>query len=209
MDILQSLPLLITLISFVCNSIPYISIPYLLILLTYITSTSPPIFESIYLTILSALGASLGKIIIYYIGKGIGKLVIKDIDREKIQLFNKIASKGIFIAILIFAATPLPDDVIYIPIGLLGYNIVKFFIACFIGKTFITGIVVLFGDVLVYTFKGFEINWISTVIAIIISIMIILLIRKIDWSKLVTTLSENGVRYTIQDILKNPKQYIH
>ena len=42
--------------------------------------------------------------------------------------------RGIFFVVLVFAATPLPDDVTGIIAGAIGYNFKKFFLAALIGK---------------------------------------------------------------------------
>jgi membrane protein DedA with SNARE-associated domain len=87
-----------------------------------------------WLVALSAgLGAALGELIGYWLGRG-GRKVLKSHSK-----WFKIAEKwkekySIFAIIIIFAATPLPDDVTGIMAGMINYNMKKFFIACLIGK---------------------------------------------------------------------------
>lgn len=76
--------------------------------------------DRILLILSSALGATLGKVLIYFIGKGFSKLLSQR-SRKNLELFNKIAKKSLALAIFVFAALPLPDDVLYLPLGLTGF----------------------------------------------------------------------------------------
>lgn len=84
--------------------------------------------------IIGGLGAALGELTGYIVGRG-GKKVIekkhkKWIDRTK-SWFEK---HGAFPIITLFAATPLPDDVVGILCGVINYDLKKFFLATLIGK---------------------------------------------------------------------------
>ena len=82
----------------------------------------------------SALGAAIGEFVGYAIGAGGNKIIEKKwkkwIDKTE-KLFDKY---GGFWIIILFAATPLPDDIVGIVGGTFRYPIKKFFIASFIGK---------------------------------------------------------------------------
>lgn len=86
----------------------------------------------------AGLGAAIGEFTGYALGLGgrkfIGKKWKKDIKKVE-KLFQKY---GGFLVIIIFAATPLPDDVVGIIAGTLKYPLKKFFIAAFIGKTILS-----------------------------------------------------------------------
>jgi membrane protein DedA with SNARE-associated domain len=89
-------------------------------------------------------------------------------------------------AIFIMAATPLPDDILYIPLGLMRYELPKFFTFCLLGKIVLTYPIALAGRL--------GIRWVETIlggtgiwmqIIIILSIIIgAILTLKIDWEKL-------------------------
>jgi membrane protein YqaA with SNARE-associated domain len=93
--------------------------------------------------IISGIGAAIGELIGYAIGYGGGKLAKK--KRRKVkkssdwERWGKRGEKwfkkyGAFALTFIFAATPLPDDVIGLIAGYVRYDIKKYFIACLIGK---------------------------------------------------------------------------
>ena len=86
------------------------------------------------LGISAALGATLGEIIGYGIGRGGGTLLEKKYERffsKGKKWFEK--GRG-FLVIVFFAATPLPDDVVGILGGIFHYNFKKFILASLIGK---------------------------------------------------------------------------
>jgi len=91
--------------------------------------------------------------------------------------------------IFLFALTPLPDDLIFIPLGVLHYKFVKAFIPCSLGKLTMCSILAyggkLYYDVLSAIFgKGtFEIELLTSVITAIILILIFVAMFKIDWEK--------------------------
>lgn len=92
----------------------------------------------------SGLGCALGEMVGYGLGRGGKKIIEKkyeNISRATAKWFEK---GWAFPLIVIFAATPLPDDVVGILAGISNYNIKKFFFASLIGKS-ITNLVLAFG----------------------------------------------------------------
>jgi membrane protein YqaA with SNARE-associated domain len=95
----------------------------------------------ILLAFVSAIGAAIGELTGYALGYGGSKIAQKknnrwkkDLDRTE-QAFKKY---GGFWIIILFAATPLPDDIVGIVAGALKYSTRKFLIATFIGKLIIS-----------------------------------------------------------------------
>lgn len=105
--------------------------------------------------IFSAFGASIGELSGYFLGFGTQKAVKKfSPKREKeIEKMKKFFLKyGGFLATFIFAATPLPFDLIGIVAGMVNYNLKKFLLACFLGKLVSCSVLAFSGY--------FGINWI-------------------------------------------------
>jgi membrane protein YqaA with SNARE-associated domain len=98
--------------------------------------TSPALFNlNPFLVGLSAgLGAAIGEFTGYAIGFG-GRKVIEKKWKKDFKKTEKLFQKyGGFLVIVLFAATPLPDDIVGILGGTLKYPLKKFFIASVIGK---------------------------------------------------------------------------
>lgn len=82
----------------------------------------------------AGFGAVIGEMTGYAVGLG-GKKVIEKKHEKLLKKANKWMEKyKAFIIITIFAATPLPDDVLGIFCGAIKYDIRKFFFASLIGK---------------------------------------------------------------------------
>ena len=83
----------------------------------------------------AGLGSALGELTGYALGKG-GEKLIKNKYKKLFEKGEKMFEHNqAFAAIVIFAATPLPDDIIGVLCGMFHYDLKKFVIASFIGKT--------------------------------------------------------------------------
>jgi membrane protein DedA with SNARE-associated domain len=84
--------------------------------------------------IAGGLGAAIGELTGYVIGFG-GKKLLNEKHERMLERTEKWVEKhGFFAVVIVFAATPLPDDIIGILGGALSYDVKKFFAACLIGK---------------------------------------------------------------------------
>lgn len=103
------------------------------------------------------------------------------------RLFERFGVPTVFI----FALTPLPDDLLFIPLGVMHYNPVKTFCACLAGK-FCMSLIVAYGGryaiQLIKFFFGVESNFVSiilnAVVAVLLLIGILIVMFKLDWEKL-------------------------
>jgi membrane protein YqaA with SNARE-associated domain len=80
-------------------------------------------------------GSALGELTGYALGKG-GERVVQKKYRKIFERGRKLFErKQAFAAIVVFAATPLPDDIVGVLCGMFDYDVRKFLIASFAGKT--------------------------------------------------------------------------
>ncbi len=85
--------------------------------------------------IVAGAGAAIGELTGYYAGRG-GRLLVEKSHKDLFSKTKKWTEKyGMFLVIIFFAATPLPADVIGIIAGIIKYDVKKFLLANFIGKT--------------------------------------------------------------------------
>ena len=197
-------PIGIFLVSFLGNVIPYSTVPYLILIVHY-GATVTETLGMIEIAILGGVGAALGKVIVLLIGSATRK-ILPETDKKSMKLFMKLAGKSVFIAVLVFAATPLPDDVLYIPLGAMGYSPFKFFVAAAIGKTIITYMALLFGETI--RFLVGESSTIASIVAIVATLILMFLIVKVDWEMIIEEIVSKGWRSFILNLLKNPLKYV-
>jgi len=92
------------------------------------------ILNPAFVALFSSLGAALGELTAYGVGRG-GGYILKKSQKKYFEKGKEWFSRGRgFWVIILFAATPLPFDVIGISAGLFNYNLQRFILATFLGK---------------------------------------------------------------------------
>jgi membrane protein DedA with SNARE-associated domain len=124
----------ILLTSFILNIIPFAGPSNLLI-----ASNAALLVKAGPLTIgfLVAFGSASAKFIHYLVTFFIGGFIGEE-RRKRIDTTGLKIKRWAFLALFMVAATPLPDEPVIIPLGLLKYNPAKFYLAYFTGKLSIT-----------------------------------------------------------------------
>ena len=146
MDLLEFLPipagigyLSLILVSFFGSLIPFVPIPSFLLLVTMSVGEQ---FDIHVLAILAALASAGAKQIIFYASYG-GRRIISEKTKKRMLPFQKLVKRYGASAAFIAAATPIPDDIVYVPLGLAKYNPKKFFVATLLGKLVLCYVLVL------------------------------------------------------------------
>ncbi len=129
----------------------------------------------------SALGEFSGYVIGYY-----GRAVLSEDRRRKMDYMMKIFLRYGFAAIFLFALTPLPDDLLFIPLGIMRYRFVKAFIPAFLGKMLMCFILAYSGHLSIGIIRVIfgEGGLLGVVITSAFLIIVIVAILKIDWEKI-------------------------
>ena len=161
-----------------------VPIPYTFIILTLGIDGLNPLL----LTVAGGLGSGVGEFSGYALGY-YGRSVISEKQQRKMDYMIKIFDHYGPITIFLFALTPLPDDLLFIPLGILQYNFIKAFIPCILGKTMMCAILAyggqMFGNILSRVF-GESTPQMELLISIITAIalaFIVVAMLKIDWEK--------------------------
>ena len=187
-------------VSLVSNAIPYMTVPYLGIIAgwgLYLHNDA----EKVLVAVSGGIGAALGKVIVFLLGRSFRRILPEN-TRQNVEIFAKAFKKSVFFALFLFAALPLPDDVLYVPLGVTGYNLLLFFIAVALGKIVITFLAVVFGD-LIRSITGSEGLSPEALAALIIgSIVVAIIIIRINWLKIIETYNEKGVMPALVELIK-------
>ena len=177
----------LSLVSFFGSLIPFVPIPSFVVLATMAVGDQ---FNIHILAILGAVTATLAKQIIFYLSYGGGR-IISEKTRKRMRPFERLVKKYGGAAAFIAAATPIPDDLVYIPLGLAKYNPRRFFLATLAGKFVLSYIIVLIAhfvglsilDPLLENIEDTSTIYIGMIVfAVILTVMVILLLR-LDWEK--------------------------
>ena len=127
------------LVNFFGSLVPFVPLPGFLLLATMSVGNQ---FDLHILALLSAVTATAAKQIIFYVSYG-GRRIIKEKTRKRMRPFERLVKRYGAAAAFFAAATPIPDDLVYVPLGLAKYSPKRFFIATLTGKIILSYIIVL------------------------------------------------------------------
>ncbi|MEN3064302.1 MAG: VTT domain-containing protein [Candidatus Methanosuratincola petrocarbonis] len=178
------------LIAFFGNLVPFLPVPFLIPI--FIISG---VLDPLPLGLAVGAGATFGKCVAYAVGRG-GAAFLGEKKKEELRCFSKALGKYGDLAIFIFSAFPLPDDVIAIPFGIARYNFKRFFVMLLLGKLFL-GLLVAFSGhysfeiIIGYLGNG---NVLYGVLAsVVLVVLITAIILRINWIEAVDYTQKNGL----------------
>ncbi|MGV9173959.1 MAG: VTT domain-containing protein, partial [Promethearchaeia archaeon] len=162
--------------------------------LSQVLQSTPFWLEIFGLAIAGGLGSALGEFSGYAVGFGAKRLVeerksnlLKNVDGfGKVVLNNE---KRVPLYVFLFALTPLPDDILFLPLGMMEYPVWKCIIPGWLGKNFTTifycawPILIALG----FTASGIELNDTSSIITeaimLLVTITIMFFILSFNWNR--------------------------
>jgi len=132
--------------------------------------------------LLVASGATCAKLIHYTVSFFIGKHISEE-RRRRLDTTALKTRRWASLAVFIAAATPIPDDPVIIPLGLMKYNPAKLASAYFAGKLTIAVLGAFFGGFGEHFVNGYLTQGVLAIISIALTVAITVLLLKIDLSK--------------------------
>lgn len=160
-------------------------IPYTLILF-YVAA--PPIsLDPVPLALTAGAGAALGELTGYALGY-YGQRLIGERRKRRMAPLVRLLEKYGPVVIFLFALLPLPDDLLFIPLGILRYNFFRFFIPTIIGKTVSAYVIALSGQLSITYINDFfgGASQYSLIITTVLLVALVIVLLKTDWEKLLT-----------------------
>jgi len=129
----------LTIVSFFGSLIPFVPIPSFVLVATMAAGEQ---FDIHVLVLIAAITSTAAKQIIFYVSYG-GRKIISEKTKKRMKPFQKLVKRYGGSAAFVAAATPIPDDLVYIPLGLAKYNPKRFFVATLLGKFVLYYVIVL------------------------------------------------------------------
>lgn len=180
--------------------------------LSEILVTLPFWFEILGIAVAGGLGCALGELTSFFLGKGAKKMTKgKELQAIKnVKGFGKLIlerPKRTYIYIFIAAATPIPEDILWLSLGLLDkkyYSFYKCFLASWLGKNITTIFYCILPILFLLGFSALDIETndalsvINEAIMLLVTLTLMLIIFAFDWNKLL----ENRVKRK-QELKKN------
>ena len=178
----------LTIVSFFGSLIPFVPIPSFVLVATMAVGEQ---FDIHVLVLIAAITSTAAKQIIFYASYG-GRKIISEKTKKRMLPFQKLVKRYGGSAAFVAAATPIPDDLVYIPLGLAKYNPKRFFVATLLGK-----IVLYYVIVLISHYMGLSLLepilqdiqdplpvYIGIVILGIAMTSVVILLLRLDWAKI-------------------------
>jgi membrane protein DedA with SNARE-associated domain len=178
----------LSLVNFFGSLIPFVPLPGFLLLATMSVGDH---FDLHILALLSAVTATAAKQIIFYISYG-GQKIINEKTRKRMRPFERLVKRYGAAAAFFAAATPIPDDLVYVPLGLARYNPKRFFIATLTGK-----IVLSLVEPFLENIDDATPIYLGMILFGVMMTVVIVLLLRLDWARILGkfapwTLDENN-----------------
>ena len=193
--------IILALVNFFGSLVPFVPLPGFLLLATMSIGNE---YDLHILALVSAVSATAAKQIIFYVSFK-GRKIISKKTLKRMRPFQRLVTKYGAAAAFVAAATPMPDDIIFVPLGLAKYNPKRFFISTLVGK-----IVLSYSIVFLYHYLGLSVVeplvkdlddatpiYIGVVVFGIMMTLVIVLLLRLDWARILGkflpwTLDENN-----------------
>jgi membrane protein YqaA with SNARE-associated domain len=182
-------------VSFLGNAIvlvpfPYVGVPFVLGGLRDAVS-SVFLFDPTLVGLLAGIGACLGEMTGYFIGY-LGGQLLDEKHTDGFRHFVHCYPRATPIVVWFLAATPLPDDVVVVPLGAARYPWWKVFVPQLIGKSmFLVSIAWAgrfgldwVGQIFAATESTSIVSRSTEVVAILLVVIAIYLLVRVDWSSM-------------------------
>ena len=166
-------------ISLFGNFTVFFPVPYIITIYAFGATLNP-----VLLGVACGAGSTIGEFSAYLIGRG-GRRVLDEKYGERLETAKLLVQRHGMAVIFLFALTPLPDDLLMIPLGMLRYSLKKAMVAMFAGKTIMCTVVAYAGRYSYGFIKEiFESSGIlGGVASVALLVVIIWALLKVDWAK--------------------------
>ena len=189
----------LAIVSFFGSLIPFVPIPSFVLVATMAVGEQ---FDIHVLVLIAALTATAAKQIIFYVSYG-GRKIISEKTKKRMKPFQKLVKRYGGSAAFVAAATPIPDDLVYIPLGLAKYNPKRFFVATLLGKFVLYYAIVLISHYMGLSLLEPILQEIDDPLPVYIGIIIlglamtitVILLLRLNWEKILSRVAP----WTLED----------
>jgi putative Mn2+ efflux pump MntP len=175
--------IIIFLVGFGFNLIPFFGPSNLFIASTAaISIVNPDPATLVIIGFLIALAAALAKgvyyVVTFFVSKHLSEKSRRRLDAEAVKV-----KPWAFLLLYLAAATPIPDEPVVIPLGLMKYNPAKFFLAYFLGKISITIVGAFLGNWAEAQFSSWFSQEAMIALSIVLTVIVTVIMFKVDVGK--------------------------
>lgn len=181
-------------ISLIGSLVPFLPLPYLFVVVLLSNSLDPML-----LGLVSGIGGAIGKLTSYALGRA-GYRLLGEARKKQMDSLRELLGRYGDLAVFAFALTPLPDDVYYIPAGMIKMPLWRFMLANTAGKVLLAIFVAYTGGLYFTLFESTLGDTMGMVIAIAALAVITALVLRTDWEKVLIHLRSGGVKEVVKNL---------
>ncbi len=181
-------------VSLLGSLVPFLPVPYLFVVVLLSNSLDP-----VPLGLVSGVGGAVGKLTSYALGRA-GYRLLGEEKKRQMDSLRELLGKYSDLAVFAFALTPLPDDVYYIPAGMIKMPLWRFMLANTAGKTLLAIFVAYAGNLYLTVLESTLGDTAGIVIAIVALAVITVLVLRTDWEKALNHLRSGGLREVVKNL---------
>ncbi|MFX0040574.1 MAG: VTT domain-containing protein [Promethearchaeota archaeon] len=154
------------------------------------------IFIPLLVGFIASLGCLVGEMGGYFIGRGASEIISdqRKTNLKKYQLYLVEHPKLAPFLIFLFGFTPLNDDMITIPLGLIKYDVKKTIFWVWLGKL---GLMLIFAYniINICSFLGAE-NWILSIVTLYFTVITVYLMLRVNLVEIFNRLKKKRSKFT-------------
>lgn len=182
------------LVSLIGSLVPFLPVPYLFVVIVLSRTLDP-----VLLGLISGIGGAVGKLTSYALGRT-GYRLMGEARRRQMDSLRELLGKYGDLAVFLFALTPLPDDVYYIPAGMIRMPLWRFMLANTAGKVVLAVFVAYTGGIYLTILETTLGDALGIIVAVAALSVITVLILRTDWERVLVHLRSGGVREVIRNL---------
>jgi hypothetical protein len=178
---------------FVLNTAPVLMPPTWIILVSF--HALDPTLDPLTLAIVGASGATLGRFALLQVSGYFRRFLSNErkSNLEKIGTYLQSKKMGYFAASFIFAATPLPDNILFITYGLMKAKSVQIYCGYWAGRVAAYYTMLSVSQVILTPFlQIFEERYLGVLFIDVMSIIVLVFFASINWNLLI---SEKKIKF--------------
>lgn len=177
----------------ILNSAPILMPPTWLVLVSF--QALDPSLNSIMLAAVGASGATAGRFILLHATSYLRRFLGSERKTSLEKIGNYLQSKklGFFTTSFVFAATPLPDNILFVTYGLMKAKSIQIYCGYWLGRSLAYYVMLSITPAVVMPFlEIFEQKYVGVLVMDLSSIAALLFFASINWGVLI---SEKKIRF--------------